>query len=53
MLSAWALAFQGGAGVVYQLTDAIGIDLGYRLFGIINPQLKSTEEIADFWSGMS
>jgi opacity protein-like surface antigen len=47
VLSAWALAFQGGAGVVYQLTDAIGLDLGYRLFGIINPQLKSTEEIAD------
>jgi opacity protein-like surface antigen len=45
VLSAWALAFQGGAGVVYQLTDAIGLDLGYRLFGIVNPQLKSTTKI--------
>jgi opacity protein-like surface antigen len=45
VLSAWALAFQGGAGVVYQLTDAIGLDLGYRLFIVVNPQLKSSKKI--------
>jgi opacity protein-like surface antigen len=45
VFSGWVFAFQGGAGVVYELTDAIGLELGYRLFGIINPQLKSTEKL--------
>jgi opacity protein-like surface antigen len=45
VFSGWVFAFQGGAGVVYELTDAIGLELGYRLFGIVNPQLKSTKKI--------
>jgi opacity protein-like surface antigen len=45
VFSGWVFAFQGGAGVVYELTDAIGLELGYRLFGIVNPQLKSTTKI--------
>ena len=43
--SAWAFAYQGGAGVQYQLTDAIALDLGYRLLGAFSAKL--TQAAAD------
>ena len=43
--SGWAFAYQGGAGVQYQLTDAIALDLGYRLLGAFSAKL--TQAAAD------
>ena len=42
--SGWAFAYQGGAGVQYQLTDSIALDLGYRLFGAISAKVKETDK---------
>ena len=41
--SAWAFAYQGGAGVQYQLTDAIALDLGYRLLGAFSAKLTQAK----------
>ena len=37
--STWSLAFQAGAGIGYTIADFMVIDLGYRLFGSIDPKL--------------
>ena len=42
--SGWAFAYQAGAGVQYQLTDAIALDLGYRLLGAFSAKLTQAAE---------
>lgn len=38
--SAWAIAFQGAAGVGYDLTDTLTATLGYRLTGTLETTFK-------------
>lgn len=38
--SAWAIAFQGAAGVGYDLTDSLTATLGYRLTGTLETTFK-------------
>ena len=54
--SGWAFAYQAGAGVRYDLTDTIAVDLGYRLFAAISPKLTNTgtfDEVFDIVTGES
>lgn len=42
--SAWAIAFQGAAGVGYDLTDALTVTLGYRLTGTLETEFTLADK---------
>ena len=39
---AWVLAYQGGAGVAYALTDRFLVEAGYRYFATTDPRLEDS-----------